>query len=261
MSDVMDRPVILLTNDDSHDSPLFLRAIAALATLGEVHIVVPATEQSWKGKAMTRHGPLYAERIDLHGWAAWSVTGTPADCVNLGIHELLPARPAMVVSGINIGKNVGLGFLFSSGTVGACLEANIAGLPALALSQELSPEDFRYWDEHRAFQPALNASIERSVASLVPRVWQALIAPGHDQPTTWNVNFPAPTTQSTEPQLVRARLGHSWYRGCFRRVGDRYHHALSTAEIDPAPDTDDAVLQAGQVSITLIDMRVLGQRL
>jgi 5'-nucleotidase len=254
----MARPSILLTNDDSHDSPLFLHAIAALSRLGDVTIVVPATEQSWKGKSMTRYGALYVEHIDLHGWPAWSVTGTPADCVNLGIYNLLPAPPDLVVSGINIGKNVGLGFLFSSGTVGACLEANIAGLPALALSQELPSEDFRYWDEHRAFRPALTELIERTVEPLVARVWQELIAPGHREPTTWNVNFPNAT--AAMPAFARTRLGHTWYGGCFRQRGDQYHHGLSSAVLDPAADTDDAALQAGHISVTLIDMRVLGQR-
>jgi 5'/3'-nucleotidase SurE len=61
---------ILLTNDDSHDSPLFLLAISLLQELGELTIVVPAQEQSWKGKAMTRFSDLYADRIDLHGTPA-----------------------------------------------------------------------------------------------------------------------------------------------------------------------------------------------
>ena len=80
---------ILLTNDDSHDSPLFLMIIQMLQELGELTIVVPAQEQSWKGKSMTRFGELYVDRIDLHGTAAWSVSGTPADCVNLAIAKLL----------------------------------------------------------------------------------------------------------------------------------------------------------------------------
>ena len=66
---------ILLTNDDSHDSPLFLLAIELLKDLGELTVVVPAEEQSWKGKSMTRFGVLYADRIDLHGTMAWSVSG------------------------------------------------------------------------------------------------------------------------------------------------------------------------------------------
>ncbi|MEM7468795.1 MAG: 5'/3'-nucleotidase SurE, partial [Pseudomonadota bacterium] len=142
---------ILLTNDDSHDSPLFHFAIEALASLGELTISVPAAEQSWQGKAMTRFGNIYAERINIHGVDVWSVSGTPADCVNLAIYQLLDQKPDIVVSGPNIGKNTGLSFMFSSGTVGACLEANIAGIPALALSQELKPEQFFQWGEKRAF--------------------------------------------------------------------------------------------------------------
>ena len=59
------------------------------------------------------------------------MTGTPADCVNLGIYNLLESKPDIVVSGVNLGFNTGLGFLLASGTVGACFEANIAGLPGL----------------------------------------------------------------------------------------------------------------------------------
>ena len=126
-------PKILLTNDDSHDSPLFHFAIDELQKLGDLTISVPATEQSWKGKAMTRFGNVYVEEISIHGTGAWSITGTPADCVNIAIYNLMETPPDVVVSGTNIGKNTGLSFMWSSGTVGACLEANIAGLPALAL--------------------------------------------------------------------------------------------------------------------------------
>ncbi len=254
----MTRPRILLTNDDSHDSPLFHDAIDALQRIGEVDIVVPATEQSWKGKSMTRHGAIYAERIEIHGTPAWSVTGTPADCVNLGLYNLLDVRPDIVVSGINIGKNIGLSFLFASGTVGACLEANIAGLPALALSQELTSEDFWYWDANRAFRDDTRATVKALSASLIPRLWQELIVPGHHEPTTWNVNFPQ--FAEAVPPLVHTRLGHSYYHGCFKQRGDQYHHNLTTAVVDPAPDTDDAAVKAGQVSVTLIDMRTLGQQ-
>lgn len=255
---VMARPRILLTNDDSHDSPLFHDAIEALEYIGDVSIVVPATEQSWKGKSMTRHGALYAERIEIHGSPAWSVTGTPADCVNMGIYNLLESRPDIIVSGINIGKNVGLGFLFASGTVGACLEANIAGLPALALSQELTSEDFWYWDANRAFRDETRAAVRQLSSTLIPRLWRELIEPGHSEPTTWNVNFPQLPGATLE--LARTRLGHSYYHGCFKQRGDQYHHALSAAITDPASDTDDAALQAGKVSVTLIDMRTLGQQ-
>lgn len=252
-------PRILLTNDDSHDSPLFHRAIDALRRLGDLQIAVPATEQSWKGKSMTRYGPLYAERIEIHGAKAWSITGTPADCVNLALHHLLDAPPDIVVSGINIGKNVGLGFVYASGTVGACLEANIAGLPALALSQELTREDFIYWDQNRGFRPDTAARLEHSIDRLVPRVWQALIADHFGSRTTWNVNFPI--QQPHEPEIRRTRLGHTTYGSCFQRKGDQYLFGLSAANIDPAPDTDDATLKTGHISATLLDIRDFGQAL
>jgi len=252
-------PHILLTNDDSHDSPLFLLAIAVLRELGELSIVVPATEQSWKGKSMTRYGPLYAERIDLHGTPAWSVTGTPADCVNLALYNLLPTKPDLVVSGINIGKNVGLGFTLASGTIGACLEANIGGLPGLALSQEIAPEEFRYWDRNRAFDPATTARLTALIERFVPIIWREFVLADAFERSTWNVNFPSNPVAS--PAVVRARLGHSYYAGCFARRGDQYHHALATADIDQAPDTDDAVLSSGHISATRIDIRTLGQHL
>lgn len=253
------RPRILLTNDDSHDSPLFHLAIDALRSLGELAIAVPATEQSWKGKSMTRYGPLYAERIEIHDFPAWSVTGTPADCVNLAIYNLLDERPDIVVSGINIGKNVGLGFVFASGTVGACLEANIAGLPGLALSQELTRDDFMHWDQHRRFREDTTANLARLVATLVPQVWHHLVASHLGSATTWNVNFPY--TPAAVPDIQRTRLGYSTYRDCFRQRGDQYHFGLASADLDPAADTDDTTIKAGHVSATLLDIRSFGQGL
>lgn len=253
------RPRILLTNDDSHDSPLFLLAIRTLQQFGEVEVVVPATEQSWKGKSMTRYGALYVDRIDLHGTPAWSVSGTPADCVNLAIYNLLEQRPHLIVSGINIGKNVGLGFTLASGTIGACLEANIAGLPALALSQEISPEEFRHWDAERSFKAETIARISALVESMLPIIWRELVEPDDFEATTWNVNFPY--VQAADTAIVHARLGLSYYQGCFKQRGDQYHHALATAQLDSHPETDDVVLQSGHVSATRIDIRTLGQHL
>lgn len=248
---------ILLTNDDSHDSPLFHHTIAALAQIGRVDIVVPAAEQSWKGKAMTRVGPLYADRIDLHGTPAWSVTGTPADCVNIAIHNLLDEQPDIVVSGTNIGKNVGAGFIFSSGTVGACFEANIAGLPALALSQELAPAQFQQWMETRSFLPATAAELSRGLDRMIPLVWTKYCAQADAPATTWNINFPSVCGEDL--RIINTRVGHTFYGRCFTRTGDQFHHDLSMAHVDQSPDTDDCVVCAGNISATEIDIRALGQ--
>jgi 5'-nucleotidase len=249
---------ILLTNDDSHDSPLFHYTIEALSLIGDVDIVVPATEQSWKGKAMTRVGGLKVEDIDLFGTLGKSVTGTPADCVNLAIHNLLEHRPDVVVSGTNIGKNVGVGFIFASGTVGACFEGNIAGIPGLALSQELAPEQFRQWMELRRFPDDVKTALRNGILELIPRVWDELRIGAEAPANTWNVNFPSQFAQGTS--IVKSRIGHTFYDQCFTRKDDEYHHDLASAHVDQNPETDDCVIRAGNVSATEIDIRVLGQQ-
>lgn len=249
---------ILLTNDDSHDSPLFLMLIEALQPLGDVHIVVPATEQSWKGKSMTRYGALYVEQILLHGYSAHSVTGTPADCVNLGIYSLLPQPPDLVVSGINIGTNTGLSFLLASGTVGACLEGNIAGIPGLALSQELAPETYHLWSKERRFAEDTVASLKADLSRTLPIIWQQYIAEQPVHQTTWSVNLPRTLKHA---EVVRARLGDTRYKGCFEQTGDQYHHRLRDITIDQAADTDAMITRSGRVSATRIDLSLLGQAL
>lgn len=249
---------ILLTNDDSHDSPLFHLLIDMLEDFGELHIVVPATEQSWKGKSMTRYGALYAEQINLHGAPAWSVTGTPADCVNMGIHSLIEAKPDIVVSGINIGTNTGLGFVLASGTLGACFEGNIAGIPGIALSQGLTPQEYHLWSDERRFEAGVVNRLRDELEQTLPQLWEKYVLTQLGEATTWSINLPV---ELVTPEIVHTRLGHTYYGRCFNKRGDQYHHQLSKVSIDQDPDTDAMVTGSGRVSATLIDLSVLGQRL
>ena len=110
---------ILVTNDDGVRAP-GLRALAeAMTTLGEVEVVAPARGQSGAGHGITFVEPLTAEEVRISASRkAWAVSGTPADCVKLALHELSAARPDLVVSGINAGANRGVDVLYS-GTVAA----------------------------------------------------------------------------------------------------------------------------------------------
>ena len=247
---------ILLTNDDSHDSPLFLLALKALQQFGEVSVVVPAEEQSWKGKSMSRYSRLYVDRIDLHGYPAWSVTGTPADCVSLGINNLLDVRPDIVVSGINIGINTGLGFVMASGTVGAALEGNIAGIPGLALSQQLNFEEYSGWSNDRVFSDGCIEEVTAITEQMLPQIWSDLVSGENMSRTTWNVNLPR---QLADQRIVRTRMGHSFYGRVFKQKGDHYVHQLERFEPDPAADTDQVVVAGGSVSATRLDIREMGQ--
>lgn len=252
---------ILLTNDDSHASPLFHFAIDKAKTLGQVTIVVPKEEQSWTGKSMSRFKPLYLDEILLYDDRAYCLDGTPADCINLGIYHLCQPTPDLVISGINMGINAGLGFLFASGTIGACLEANLAGIPAVALSQSLERSVFQDWAQHRRMADTEVARLRQQTTTLLATVFPTLLA--RDDflrcPVTWNVNLPYRAAPAW--QLVPTVLGHTMYGSCFQKVGDRFQHELGRFQADTRDDADGSVVQRGHVSLTCIDIRQLGQQL
>jgi 5'-nucleotidase len=126
----MTQPLILVTNDDGVHAPGIKALADALDALGEVWVVAPDREVSASSQSLTLKHPLRAEKIDARVFA---VDGTPADCVNLAIVKLLPARAALVASGINRGGNLGED-VFYSGTVGAAREGTFFGVPSIAVS-------------------------------------------------------------------------------------------------------------------------------
>ncbi len=127
---------ILLSNDDGIDSIGMAALIKELSPLYEVMVVAPATQQSAVSKALTLYSPLRANAYSLRDFPtveAYAVSGTPVDCVRLGLGNLISSRPDIAISGINIGHNVGTDTLYS-GTVAAAQEAAIRGIPSIALS-------------------------------------------------------------------------------------------------------------------------------
>jgi len=168
---------LLIGNDDGIFS-LGVRALAnTLAADGHrVTVVCPDRERSATGHGLTLHHPLRAERLDglfAPEVEAWSCSGTPSDCIKLGLHSLLDARPEFVLAGINHGPNLGTDVLYS-GTVSAAMEGAIEGIPSLA------------------FSLASHASTEFALAAAFART---LVAPGglptFDEPTLLNINIPA----------------------------------------------------------------------
>jgi 5'-nucleotidase len=137
----MSQPVILVTNDDGVHAPGISALTAALADLGRVHVVAPDREVSASSQSLTLTHPLRAEKVADRVHA---VDGTPADCVNLAIVKLLSPRPALVVSGINRGGNLG-DDIFYSGTVGGAREGTFFGIHSIAISLAARDEhDYRH---------------------------------------------------------------------------------------------------------------------
>lgn len=123
-------PLILVSNDDGIQAPGIQALASALRKLGRVVVVAPNRQQSASSHSLTLHRPL---RVVEHGKDAYSVDGTPTDCITLAAHTILKKKPDLVVSGINQGANLGDDVHYS-GTVSAAVEASLMGIPAIAVS-------------------------------------------------------------------------------------------------------------------------------
>lgn len=126
----MSRPLILVTNDDGILAPGLAALAEAVAPLGEVVVCAPETERSGSSHAITLHSHLRVDEVRA-GW--YRVNGTPVDCVYLASLHLCYRRPALVLSGVNPGYNLGSD-VFYSGTVGGAAEGYVRGASAMAVS-------------------------------------------------------------------------------------------------------------------------------
>lgn len=245
---------ILLTNDDGVDSPALVVFARALTRLGEVRVAVPDRERSWIGKAITRFDPVTVEARNLDGVEVWTCSGYPADAVQLGIHALFPEPPRLVVSGINIGYNHGAGFLMSSGTVGAAVEAWVSGIPAVAFSTG-SMTEWGPWKAH-VLSPEAAPSWEmlsHLCTDLVGDLEEAGLLAASD---VVSVNVPFEATRDTPRRVTTiARTG---YDRLFRPEGDgRFVHDFSGGirHFDEGGEgTDVDAAHRGMVSITPVLM-------
>jgi 5'-nucleotidase len=134
----MTRPLFLLTNDDGIEAPGIKALWDVLQKSGkfDLAVVAPSTEQSGTGCAITWNRPIkIVEYKWPHDTPAWSIEGTPADCVKLGTRVLLEEQPTLILSGINAGSNAGRNVLHS-GTAGAVIEGILRGIPGIAFSCE-----------------------------------------------------------------------------------------------------------------------------
>ncbi len=169
-SSAMNRPLLLLSNDDGHRAIGIHRLRAALAQIADVVICAPEVEQSAASHAISLHRPL---RLLEHAPGVFAVDGTPADCVYTALYggtRILPRRPDVVVSGLNHGVNLG-DDVFYSGTVAAAREGALRGIPAIA------------------FSATEGAELEAAAELARDLVWSLLTAVP-PRPLLLNVNFP-----------------------------------------------------------------------
>lgn len=166
------RQRVLIANDDGLHAPgiALLERIVRRYT-DKVWVVAPDEEKSGAGHSISMHSPVRVRKVDDHHFA---VKGTPTDCALLAIHELMPERPTLLLSGINRGANLAEDITYS-GTAAAAMEGALLGVPSIALSQVFAPKGQVYWETAEAWAPQV---LDKVLAT----EWQ---------PNTFvNVNFP-----------------------------------------------------------------------
>ena len=131
------KPLILVSNDDGIYSDGIRTLARHLKVLGKVIVVAPDQERSAASHSLTLHRPLRVKKL---GADMYAVDGTPTDCITIGVKEILPRRPDIIVSGINKGANLGDDVHYS-GTVSAALEGAIMGIQGIALSMMTREKD------------------------------------------------------------------------------------------------------------------------
>jgi len=225
---------IMVTNDDGIHAPGILALAAALGELGTVTVVAPDRERSAAGHSLTLHSPLRVFKLRKGFFA---VDGTPTDCVNMGIHSLLPERPALVVSGINHGANLGDDVTYS-GTVAAAMEANLMGIPAIAVS-------LATYEHHGHFDAAAGVAL---------RIARQVLTNGLPADTFINVNIPDCPAEEMQPTLVTRQGKRSFTGTIIDKTDPRGRKYYWIGSEEPAFNDDEGTdfhaLNRRHVSIT-----------
>ncbi|MDC6389165.1 5'/3'-nucleotidase SurE [Maribacter sp. PR1] len=236
----MGKPLILVTNDDGITAPGLRALVSYMKEIGDVVVVAPDSPQSGMGHAITLDSTLYSKKmqVDLShtGTEEYSCSGTPADCVKLGLQELLERKPDICVSGINHGSNSSINVIYS-GTMSAAIEAGIEGVPAIGFSLC----DYN-WEAD--FSPA-----ENFIKNIVREALQCGIPKG----VVLNVNIPKLPQQELKGIKVCRQAKANWKEKFDKRtnpMGKDYYWLTGEFELlDKGEDTDEWALANGYISI------------
>jgi 5'-nucleotidase len=234
---------ILVSNDDGVGSPGLQSLARALTRLGRVTVVAPEREQSTMGHALTLHKPVRLFHVkEEKTLDQWALSGTPADCVYMGIRHVLKKRPDIIVSGINFGVNLG-NDIFYSGTIAAAREGAVLNIPAIACSLD-------HHNEPGKPMPKIFDDAASFVADLAAKVLEKRL-PSH---CLLNVNFPDLPFSKVKGVKV-SRQGFRMYTDLVTEKTDNrgkpyYWLGGKYAGYKPIEGSDCEVLDEGYISIT-----------
>ena len=230
---------VLLTNDDGIYAPGLKALYMELKGDFDVSVVAPESEMSAVGHSITLRSPLRIQEIHRNGsFFGYGVTGTPADCVKIAVQELLKTPPDIILSGINLGANVGVNVLYS-GTVSAATEGAFLGVRSAAISLDTRKDpDFSF-----------AASFSRKIINFITEK-------GLKNGTALNVNVPAIPAERIKGVVI-TRQGVGRFKERYeRRIdprGNVYYWLTGETRLEEEEEGSDArALSQGMVAITPI---------
>jgi 5'-nucleotidase len=224
-------PHILLTNDDGYQAEGLRAGAEALADFATVSIVAPSREQSGTAQSLTLRQPIVCNRIAEREWA---IDGTPADCVIVALHKLLPEKPDLLISGINHGANLGENAYYS-GTVGAAREGALHHIPSMAVSLCAKKDKVKFENSARVARATAEMILKEGLPD------QVLLNVNVPEPWNGAVKFTRQSQKITRNQLSEGKdpRGRSYFWLFEQRI-----------DKDVEPDTDYDAIFSGAVSIT-----------
>jgi len=236
----MAKPLILVTNDDGITAPGLRALIRFMMEIGEVVVVAPDSPQSGMGHAITIDNTLYIKKltVDIENGAKeeYSCSGTPADCVKLGLQELLDRKPDLCVSGINHGSNSSINVIYS-GTMSAAIEAGIEGIPAIGFSLC----DYSWKANFEASKEPIQKIVKEALKNGIPNG------------VVLNVNIPKTNTTPPKGIKICRQARANWKEKFDKRTnpnGKEYYWLTGEFELlDKGEDTDEYALSQGYVSV------------
>ena len=234
----MERPLILVTNDDGINAPGIRTLISIMKDIGDIVVVAPDSPQSGMGHAITINSTLHSSRITPKDSeiTEYSCSGTPADCVKLAINELMPRKPDLCVSGINHGSNSSINVIYS-GTMSAAIEAGIEGVPAIGFSLL----DYRW-----------NADFEQS-KNFISMITLNALNNGIPKGVVLNVNIPSVKKSDIKGVKICRQAMAYWIEEFDKRknpLGQEYYWLTGKfINEDLGEDTDEWALNNNFISI------------
>jgi 5'-nucleotidase len=253
-----DKPLILATNDDGINSHFLISLVEALSESCDVITCAPDGERSWIGHAITRHQTLTPKKLKKYpGKEAYSLNGTPADCVNLAVGNLLDREPDVVVSGINLGYNITMPMILSSGTVGGAMEAALLGLRAMAVSLSLPNEEFDQIRQNGGkVKGEMATTLEAAAKSAADFARNITTLPVPGGLTVHNLNYPPKYDGKDEPILTFANALKLNSLFDLDENGKSYQLTYKTEWLDEAKvqiGSDLWALQENMASVSRLD--------